>query len=910
MASATSRLARLLRWSLWLLLTAALILQLRALSEGGIRVPAFVQERLAARLAEEGLRFEADAIWLDPRGRMLILRPRLGLEAQDGPFASARAVAVQVRRRALLAGELRPTRIELAELALTLPAIASPTGTRQPLLQAGEFRLTRPGGSGEWRVEQASARLLDIPASFAGSLPAARGEPAERRPPAQIAREVIRQSAALYRQLAALPLESIRVVRVDLSPEHLSFSAELDHLQAPAHPALPPALVGAALEQVSLQVSLPLFAPLRARPADAELRLQAARVSAPPALGLRGEDLVLRASPGPTLSADLAFARIEKTDMALPPAPLLASARYSAGEGSLLLDLSTRLADAPWRARFLGSALDESGGLEAAGSLTPALLEFARPFLPEKARPILELTDPLALDLTARLAPGLRPGRVVARASSGRAVAGRVPFDRAAAVLVYDPAAKSFHADDLLLVQGDSLAAGSYAMDTETLAFRFLLAGPFRPASINNWFSGWWSGFWENFSFGLHPPAADVDIQGVWREPERTTVFVRADSDRMRLRELDLDILHTRLVVADGFFDILGFHGVAGPFVADGRFSRLLGPDRKDWTYTNFDVRSNFPVEALPKLFPEEAPELIAPFALTTAPRIHLRGEAHGPASPLAGRQRYDLDIAATSPLRYGGFPLDHLSVRLERRDSEIHLNDIRAGFANGVALGTAKLSGPDDARWLAFELALGDADLDFVQSRWAEFRERRDAGAAVSDEITQTHTPPPPPSRAMGGRLSMRLAATGPLDEPLGFSGRGEARITGADLARIRLMGPLSGLLGELGIGFGTVKLTDADARLALDRNRVVFEELRLTGPSALVEARGTYTLPQGGLDFNAKLRPFEQRDGILGTTVDFVLSPLSRVLEVELGGTLDEPTWNFAYGPTRLFRRITDRF
>ena len=39
----------------------------------------------------------------------------------------------------------------------------------------------------------------------------------------------------------------------------------------------------------------------------------------------------------------------------------------------------------------------------------------------------------------------------------------------------------------------------------------------------------------------------------------------------------------------------------------------------------------------------------------------------------------------------------------------------------------------------------------------------------------------------------------------------------------------------------------------------------------------------------------------------MDFVLTPLSNVLEVELGGTLEEPDWTFTYGPTRLLRRIT---
>jgi hypothetical protein len=428
--------------------------------------------------------------------------------------------------------------------------------------------------------------------------------------------------------------------------------------------------------------------------------------------------------------------------------------------------------------------------------------------------------------------------------------------------------------------------------------------------AIEGWFSGWWDRFWENFHFGPVPPSAEVDIQGVWRDPERTTVFVQASSGALRLRELELDTLHTRMQVAAGAFDILAFHATRGAHAAEGRFVRLNGPDNDEWSYMDFDVRSDFPIDALPRLFPAEGPGLVAPFSLNGAPRIELVGQTHGPASSTPGRQHYDLRLATDAPLRYSGFPLDHLSLHLERRDTDLRLRDIRAGFANGLATGEATLSGPDADRWLAFDITLADASLDLAQTRWNEFQKTRPReNENASDPETKT-TPATAKetkdAKSLGGRISAHLAATGPLDNPLGYSGRGDAKITGADLANIRLMGPVSSLLGEIGIGFTTLKLSEADARIALDQNRLIFEDLRLTGPSALVEAKGVYALPAGLLDFQAKIRPFEQSGGILSSTANFFTSPLSNVLEVDLAGTLDDPTWTFTYGPTKLFRRL----
>ena len=86
----------------------------------------------------------------------------------------------------------------------------------------------------------------------------------------------------------------------------------------------------------------------------------------------------------------------------------------------------------------------------------------------------------------------------------------------------------------------------------------------------------------------------------------------------------------------------------------------------------------------------------------------------------------------------------------------------------------------------------------------------------------------------------------------------------------------------------------------------QLAFKSLRLTGPSALVEAKGDYTLDTGRLAFNARVRPFEQRTGLLSSTAGLVLTPLSSALEVELSGTLEKPEWTFTYGPGRLLRRI----
>ncbi|MBC8040788.1 MAG: hypothetical protein H7Y06_09615, partial [Opitutaceae bacterium] len=100
---------------------------------------------------------------------------------------------------------------------------------------------------------------------------------------------------------------------------------------------------------------------------------------------------------------------------------------------------------------------------------------------------------------------------------------------------------------------------------------------------------------------------------------------------------------------------------------------------------------------------------------------------------------------------------------------------------------------------------------------------------------------------------------------------------------------------------------LTTMDASFRLNGDRVRFRDLRVSGPSALLLAKGTYQVRGGGLDFSAKLHPFDESTTMFGNAANFVLTPFSKVFEVKLQGTLSKPAWIFSYGPSRLLNSLT---
>src|SRR5205814_283991 len=107
---------------------------------------------------------------------------------------------------------------------------------------------------------------------------------------------------------------------------------------------------------------------------------------------------------------------------------------------------------------------------------------------------------------------------------------------------------------------------------------------------------------------------------------------------------------------------------------------------------------------------------------------------------------------------------------------------------------------------------------------------------------------------RASGGRLDVSMSAHGtPGDLPT-FIGSGNAALTGTELAEIHLFGLLSQVLSGLSLNFSSLKLDAARTSFKMDRGRLYFPDLKISGPSAVIDARGDYTFATNALDFTAK--------------------------------------------------------
>ncbi len=884
-------------WLIWLVLIAALAGQLHLISARRVPVPEPLRRLIEHRLASHGVHLDYGRARMNLTGRFLLEDVRLGPVDANAPLASARSVYLHFNRWELLGGKLHLDEVRVAGLDLLLPpdlVSDSPPADNIDFglrLEGREIELSYFTGYIDRLPVQASGRFRAPPAAPA---PESAEDLAERitQTYLDIAGRV--RAASPWLAAARSPAVSLR-----LTPDTLAVDLRADAVDLAA---LPQPQVG-KLTSVHLRTTLS-FDASQAEPITLDARVRSAML--PLDIAADGVAFRLRATPGGALGLDLLTLDLQLGSVRwrnIAAGPLAATITQPTRD-QFHADISLALAGSSWRVQGRVAPRDGLSRVELDGFVGDTTLAFAGNLIGKDLTTLLDPAVAAPLHVSATFGPDWKLGGVAGRLHSGSVRVGGAQLDETGTEFTYDGV--RVLCDHLVLRQGESLAHGSYEMDTRTMDFRFLLTGGLRPEGIESWFHDWWSNFWSTFDFSRGLPDADVDVRGRWGDLTATRVFVQAEGEQTGLRGVGFDRVRTRLFLRPHWFDILHFDVLQTNQTARGWLTRSLDATATHWHHMEFDVESTLPLETIATLFKEESASLLAPYRFATPPSLRLSGRVHSDHSPAGKKEHIDITLGSEGPMTYHDFPLSDLTFEALLRDDHIDLPTLTVGFAEGKARGNARLWIVEQARRLAFDITLVGANLGAAIDAVALIQPPASASAPAptgkSAEAARERQ-----QRLDQGHLSVTLAAEGLYDDFHSFKGLGRAAITGAELAQLNLFGPLSELLSGTHFSFGSFSLDTVHAPFLLERDRLRFEDLRVTGPSALLQAKGNYHLRESRLDFTTKIHPFDESSSIVGNAVGFFLSPLSKVFEVKLQGTLAKPKWIFAYGPSRLLNTLT---
>ncbi|HKB92376.1 MAG TPA: AsmA-like C-terminal region-containing protein, partial [Opitutaceae bacterium] len=890
----------LLRWTLWLALGLNLIMIGRIAITHEMAVPHFVLRRLEASLASAGLEVQFGQVNLDPGGRFYLRDVRIYSPHFNEPLLTAGAIYVRLEFWPLIVGDIRPQELHVTGAQLFLPAMLSPSGATETEVDGLDVTLTQRDKV--WKIDQFAGNFGQLPVTAHGTVPTLSTTPGTTGQ-GMTALDVLNALLSAAKDLAA-------------------YRAPLDYFDAPAlnlEIADKPARVLADFTAQGLHFPNDFYLPLLRGAVANELRVR----SEFPLLGTReiSNRLILEADDikvstdgaAKDIRAELTGQLDPKHFKYHPTALHVTAASVDVyGEPIQALDYQTSFLPLPnvrchaiaW---LRGQAVTVDGRADlskGAGTLNveteanPELLNFvATKLLKLELDKEVKLTRPLPLRVQAELGAGWKLASIKSDFDARVLNAHGVDLDAASGHIEF--AGNQLKASDVILRIGESEARGTYLMDTDSYAYRFLLNGHLRPPAISGWFQDWWPGFWQKFQFRTIPPSANIDVQGRWGSPDESLVYVYVDAPTPTIRTVAFDRVRTLLFIRPEFYSALEFIAERDGGEGRGSFTRSYDNEKDAMRYTTFDVTSNINVHEGARLFGKEGTAIVDPFKFATLPELHLSGRLDGPAS---GHEHdaINMSVTAHGGVTYYGFPLSdlHFDGRLDNND--LYLDRLDLVFARGKATGKASLTGPQGNRKLGFDYMLKGADLAQAIHELETFQSVNNPDAAKQRKKSAA-------GFNTKGKLDLAISAEGRFDDFYSFKGQGNAEISGGDLGEINLLGVLSELLRRTIFNATTLRLDTARANFLIDGKKLSFPDLKITGPSAAIQAHGDYDISAKKLDFTAKLEPFAENRGLIKGALDLVLTPVSTVLEVKLTGDLDKPSWAFVIGPTNLLRKLS---
>lgn len=879
-----SCLITVLCWGLWLVLGTLFTVLLYVALAKELPVPGFVLRQAEARLAESGLGLKFGRARFDPTGKVLLEDVQLRTRQFDDPLLTCRLLYVRHSFWSMLSGRMEPDEIRIEGAALRLPAMLSPSGTGEAIVSDLAARLRH--GDHVWHVDQFAGRMGRLKITVQGEVTVAPRAPDT----AFLSLDILttrylraaRQVAPLLFRLDAFDDPSL-AVRLASDSRQITTADFLFTADAARQPWAQPLQLGPLAAGAQLRLGgdglRPLEVHLAARFASWRDETAATRVRAlfkaevnPSDFSARARELLVAAG---TVEAagEQALGPVVRADLAAWPALRAAIATQIEGE-FLAAEVETRLRE-------------QTARISAVGRVSPVLVNRVLARHTPRAAPYFGFGDPISFDAEVVLDPGWKFARLGGRVAAGRIDSRGVGITAARGRI--DIAGTSFLASEARVTMGENHARGSYWMDFKTTDYRMLLAGRLRPTEISGWFRGdWWPAFWNRyFAFPSTPPSAEVDLQGRWKNPLLTSNFVHARAGRATVWGGDFERMEATVFVRPSFTHGLAVEGVraGGAERLAGSFKRFGVPGGRETARFEFDGTTNADPAVIGRMLEGRADEVLATLRFTRPPTMHAWGAID------AGTPDYSFVGEASAPLHYYGFPLDAGRVTGRVRGTDVQLDDIQFSTAGGTGAGKATLSGPPAARRLGFDLFLNKANLARTVRAVQEYDAHRTGIPAPATEAKFVQ-------QAANSLLDVALSAQGDPADLASFKGTGNAALTGAELGEIHLFGLLSQVLSGLSLSFSSLKLDAARTSFDLQNGELLFPDLKVTGPSAVIDGRGKYIFATNALDFSARFKPYEEPGSLLAAAVSLVINPLTSILELKLTGQLADPKWSVMVG------------
>ena len=376
----------------------------------------------------------------------------------------------------------------------------------------------------------------------------------------------------------------------------------------------------------------------------------------------------------------------------------------------------------------------------------------------------------------------------------------------------------------------------------------------------------------DDLKFG-QPPRITGEIRGRWFSPELTTVQVAVAATNVTYRGEHVDSAQARLGYGGGFLS------VGDARVLDGtQWVKVDGfaYDANAGLISFTNAVSTFAPWRITRSIGPFVHQTMTPYEFIEPPLVHVNGVigVRGDTS----RNDIRFDAKSEGSFRWWKLRAKGVSASVLSIGSRLYVTNINAGFHGGRLRGNLEFElGKENDNRLRIDTELSEVEL----------------GALVADLSERTNR--------LEGRLSgVFQVDDGLTSDPATWKGGGRATLRNGFLWGFPLFGVFSSILDGMSSGLGQARFTEGTATFALAQGAVHTRDLQMKSPTMSLGYSGSVTFDRK-VDMVVQGSMF-RRVPLLGPVASIALSPLEKLFEYRLTGTLDEPVTGPAHVPALL--------
>jgi len=427
-----------------------------------------------------------------------------------------------------------------------------------------------------------------------------------------------------------------------------------------------------------------------------------------------------------------------------------------------------------------------------------------------------------------------------------------------------------WHLPDFVAQRPEGRVEFDYSSHALTRDFHFKGRAGLDPFALKPLFEEKQQKPFDYFRFSA-PPEVEGEVWGRWREPERTGFAARVHGTDFFFRREQVGDLRADVQYTNRFLT------VTEPVIRNG-------DQQISAAAVGFDVSTSklYLTNAVGMMEPERITRAIGPkTAKSLSPYVFKRpptARANGFAQVSAGKKADITFQISGGPFSYWKFNVPEISGTVHWVNETVNITNLQAGFYGGRLTSDIFVDfSPDTNAFVRFTARVSDADLHRLM-------------ADVSSPTNRLEG-------TFGGDLTITRADTADWKSWQGF---GSARLRDGYLWDIPLFGIFSPVLDAMMPGVGNSRVSGGAANFTITNSVINTDDMEIRSPAMRLAYRGTIDF-SGRVNARVEARPL--RDAwVIGPVVSLVFSPLTKLFEYKVTGTLKEPEKVPLYVPKEL--------